>query len=100
MNGLLALTWIDTSSLGQRWALERMVLRKKSKITGGLMDNKEMIEAIKINEKKIGRLFFEVLSLKNLIHKNKLKTVDMALIEDKLEELEIKINEIKINERL
>ena len=45
MNGLLALTWIDTSSLGQRWALERTVLRKKSKITGGLMDNKEMIEA-------------------------------------------------------
>ena len=100
MNGLLALTWIDTSSLGQRWALERTVLRKKSKITGGLMDNKEMIEAIKINEKKIGRLFFEVLSLKNLIYNSKLKTVDMALIEDKLEELEIKINEIKINERL
>ena len=64
------------------------------------MDNKQIIEAIKINEKKIGRLFFEVLSLKNLIHKNKLKTDDMALIEDKLEELEIKINEIKINERL
>ena len=52
------------------------------------MKNNELEKKIEVLEKKIGKLFYELINIK----KTRLKEHELAIILDKLNELEIKIN--------
>ncbi len=52
------------------------------------MKNDELEKKIEVLEKKIGKLFYEVINIK----KTRFKEHELAIILDKLNELEIKIN--------
>tara|TARA_R110002012_G_scaffold322036_1_gene554033 strand:+ start:725 stop:904 length:180 start_codon:yes stop_codon:yes gene_type:complete len=53
------------------------------------MEDKETEKKIAHMEKKIGKLFYEILTIKN---KKNHGVTDLILLEDRLNELEIKVN--------
>ena len=60
------------------------------------MDTGEIEKKINSVDKKLKKLFYEIHNIKNREHHG---VTDLLLLEDKVNDLEIKINHIKANER-